>query len=182
MATLLPSSDPNSSFNKTVVLVSFVVNFIDFVGLYQTAARSPGYRYVFEKNVLLTGLGWSLAEAVTLHLIPLWIEARGMEFEWKYIFIGLTANINMFWAFGMVATVWLLRRTNLSRNLSILLTINAVIYVLWPSSAKFLEEVYGIERGYVLLVKAVIAIYLIGTAHIGRMLYFLQSNNTKKAN
>eukprot|EP00475_Leptophrys_vorax_P021513 TRINITY_DN2923_c0_g1_i1.p1 TRINITY_DN2923_c0_g1~~TRINITY_DN2923_c0_g1_i1.p1 ORF type:complete len:236 (-),score=65.89 TRINITY_DN2923_c0_g1_i1:34-741(-) len=180
MATFLPSADPNSSFNSTIVLVSCVVNFIDFVGLYQTGARSLGNRLVFEKNVLLTGLGWSIAEAVTLNLIPLWIEARGMEFEWKFVFIGLQANINMFWAFGMIATVWLLRRTNLSKNLQVLLTFNVVIYVLWSSFAKFLEEVYGIELGYILLLKAAIAVYLIGNSYASKAIYSHQLS--KKAN
>jgi hypothetical protein len=45
--------------------------------------------------LLLYGIGWSTAEAIVSYLIPLWIGARGMEFSWQYIEMGVTSNINL---------------------------------------------------------------------------------------
>jgi hypothetical protein len=40
-------------------------------------------------------VGWAAAEAIVSYLIPLWIGARGMEFSWEYIQMGLASNINL---------------------------------------------------------------------------------------
>ena len=38
-------------------------------------------------------LGWATAELVMTKLLPLWVGARGIEFDWKYMQMSFDANI-----------------------------------------------------------------------------------------
>ena len=39
--------------------------------------------------------GWSFAEAIGLYIVPLWSGARGMEFSWEYVQMGISSNISL---------------------------------------------------------------------------------------
>lgn len=39
--------------------------------------------------------GWALFESLAQFLLPLWIGARGMEFSWEYIEMGIDSNVNL---------------------------------------------------------------------------------------
>ena len=41
-------------------------------------------------KVLVAGLGWGFAELVLTRLVFLWVGARGVEFDWKYIHNAVT--------------------------------------------------------------------------------------------
>jgi hypothetical protein len=36
-------------------------------------------------KILVAGLGWAMAELVLTRLVFLWVGARGVEFDWRYI-------------------------------------------------------------------------------------------------
>ena len=40
-------------------------------------------------------LGWATAELVMTRLLPLWVGARGVEFDWKYIQMSFDANVSL---------------------------------------------------------------------------------------
>lgn len=40
-------------------------------------------------------LGWATAELVMTRLVPLWVGARGVEFDWKYIQMSFDANVSL---------------------------------------------------------------------------------------
>ena len=40
-------------------------------------------------------LGWATAEVVMTRLVPLWVGARGVEFDWKYIQMSFDANVSL---------------------------------------------------------------------------------------
>ena len=39
--------------------------------------------------------GWASAEFLTTKLIPLWVGAKGIEFDWKYTQMSLDSNISL---------------------------------------------------------------------------------------
>lgn len=39
--------------------------------------------------------GWATAELSMTRLLPLWVGARGMEFDWKYMQMSFDANISL---------------------------------------------------------------------------------------
>ncbi|XP_044973954.1 uncharacterized protein LOC123441784 [Hordeum vulgare subsp. vulgare] len=47
--------------------------------------------------------GWAFADSVLHRLAPLWIGARGLEFNWEYIFRGLEANANLVMTLSLAA-------------------------------------------------------------------------------
>lgn len=40
-------------------------------------------------------VGWASAEFLTTKLIPLWVGAKGIEFDWKYTQLSLDSNISL---------------------------------------------------------------------------------------
>ena len=51
--------------------------------------------YVFIIVVVIVFLGWATAELVMTRLLPLWVGARGVEFNWKYIQMSFDANVSL---------------------------------------------------------------------------------------
>ena len=51
--------------------------------------------YVFIVVVVIVFLGWATAELVMTRLLPLWVGARGVEFDWKYIQMSFDANVSL---------------------------------------------------------------------------------------
>ena len=51
--------------------------------------------YVFIIVVVIVFLGWATAELVMTRLLPLWVGARGVEFDWKYIQMSFDANVSL---------------------------------------------------------------------------------------
>jgi hypothetical protein len=49
----------------------------------------------FFVQVLVAGLGWAFAELLLTRVIFLWVGARGIEFDWKYIQNSFDANISL---------------------------------------------------------------------------------------
>ena len=39
--------------------------------------------------------GWATAEVLVTHLVPLWVGARGIEFDWKYMQMSFDANVSL---------------------------------------------------------------------------------------
>lgn len=51
--------------------------------------------YVFIIVVVIVFLGWATAELVMTRLLPMWVGARGVEFDWKYIQMSFDANVSL---------------------------------------------------------------------------------------
>jgi hypothetical protein len=46
-------------------------------------------------QVLVAGVGWAFAELLLTRVIFLWVGARGIEFDWKYIQKSFDSNISL---------------------------------------------------------------------------------------
>ena len=64
----------------------------DLVGLYLALTKISGK---CEIKYLIAGAGWATAELIMTKFLPLWVGARGVEFDWKYIQMSLDSNISL---------------------------------------------------------------------------------------
>ncbi|KAK3859814.1 hypothetical protein Pmani_037248 [Petrolisthes manimaculis] len=105
LATFFPMAEgPPEDSSLTTELVKTTVDFGDIMGLSLVMHRIPGSGHI---KVLITGLGWAAADLVLTRALPLWVGARGLEFDWKYIQISLDANISLVHHLNVALLVWL---------------------------------------------------------------------------
>merc|ERR1712001_793043 len=118
LATFFPVSadeedDPNLEvpFDFITEFLKLTVDTADIVGLYLIIQRVAGKGQV---KVLVAGLGWAFAELILTRIIFLWVGARGIEFDWKYIQNSFDAHINLIHYITMACLVWLWTRRDIS--------------------------------------------------------------------
>merc|ERR1719195_1636195 len=97
LATFFPMSDMEEEegehqFDFLNDFLRATVDIADLVGIYLVMSRVAGKGSV---KVLVAGLGWGFAELVLTRLVFLWVGARGVEFDWKYIQKSFDANISL---------------------------------------------------------------------------------------
>jgi len=112
LATFFPMSD--GPIETTSLMTEFVktsVDFGDIIGLSMVMNRVPGSGHI---KVLITGLGWAAADLLLTRLLPLWVGARGLEFDWRYIQMSLDANVSLVHHLSMALLVWLWSRSDLN--------------------------------------------------------------------
>merc|ERR1719273_1702905 len=80
------------------------VDMADLVGIYLVMSRVSGKGSV---KVLIAGLGWAFAEPVLTRLVFLWVGARGVEFDWRYIQKSFEANISLLHFITVATLVWM---------------------------------------------------------------------------
>lgn len=116
------------------------------------------YRMVIN-GVCVPVAGWGFAEALVSYFIPLWIGARGTEFSWDYIEMGVEANLNIVRQAGLmvvlmltlmrlswqilhlsfIGAVWLLTRRDLAKSVPmgvVLASLVCVIHIALPSAIR----------------------------------------------
>ncbi|KAA3676319.1 uncharacterized protein DEA37_0002528, partial [Paragonimus westermani] len=59
--------------------------------------------------VLATGPYFLVYRATGMY-IPIWVGAKGIEFEWRYLCLSFQANLEMITVFSLFHTIWLLLR------------------------------------------------------------------------
>eukprot|EP01136_Pigoraptor_vietnamica_P042783 Opistho-1_new@17356 len=95
-------------------LLHAAIDSIDLIGMYYcigaTRTSGPG-----DLKPLIVGLGWAAGEAAVTLLLPLWVGARGDEFDWKFIRMGLDANLRLVHHIGVAMLLWLLTRNDMSK-------------------------------------------------------------------
>ena len=68
------------------------VDLVDYIGIYLAVTKVVGKG---EMRIMVTALGWGTAQIIGTKLLPLWMGARGTEFDWKYIQSAFTSNIDL---------------------------------------------------------------------------------------
>jgi len=121
LATVFPvpldedDDDPNAEipFDFLMEFWKLTVDLADLIGLYFVIQRVAGKGQV---KVLTAGLGWAFAELVLTRVIFLWVGARGIEFDWKYIQNSFEANISLLHHITLAALVWLWTRREIQKS------------------------------------------------------------------
>merc|ERR1719449_269452 len=85
------------------------VDMADLIGIYLIMSRVSGKGAV---KVLVAGLGWAFAELVLTRLVFLWVGARGVEFDWRYIQKSFDANISLLHFITLATLVWMWTKRN----------------------------------------------------------------------
>ena len=130
MATFVPSADPHE-FNVSQECMKAFITLADVLGLH----------YLFQKRSSLgtaagIGLSWSATESLFRRLVPLWVEARSLQFSWNHLLTSIEANISIAVHIAFALLVWLWIRKPNSRT-----TVSGVIVgqkFLFPLVTRFL--------------------------------------------
>ncbi|EKX40174.1 hypothetical protein GUITHDRAFT_42004, partial [Guillardia theta CCMP2712] len=107
MATFVPSADPHE-FNVSQECMKAFITLADVLGLH----------YLFQKRSSMgtaagIGLSWSATESLFRRLVPLWVEARSLQFSWNHLLTSIEANISIAIHIAFALLVWLwIRKPN----------------------------------------------------------------------
>ena len=72
--------------------MKLTIDLADLAGIYLVMQRMAAKGQV---KVMATGLGWAFADLLLTRVIFLWVGARGIEFDWKYIQKSFDSNITL---------------------------------------------------------------------------------------
>ncbi|CDW55420.1 Transmembrane protein 147 [Trichuris trichiura] len=95
-------------------LMKASVNVLDVLGLFMVISRSWSGRG--EVRFLTAGLGWAAADCFSTRIIPFWTGALGIEFDWKYLQMGVESNLNLVYYTSLATLLWLWSRRDLNAN------------------------------------------------------------------
>lgn len=73
-------------------IIKTTIDFGDLMALSVVIGKSTGSGQI---RILVAGLGWAAADLVLTKALPLWVGARGLQFDWKYILMSLDANVSL---------------------------------------------------------------------------------------
>jgi len=119
-----------------------LITMCEAVGVYYTLKWTPNIsKFEYSIRVLAVGIGWAFAESVALYLIPLWIGARGMQFSWEYIEMGIASNVNLVLHLAFIGAIWLWARTDVDKASKPLVLFVVAFRVLLPSVLSYLQLV-----------------------------------------
>jgi len=83
------------------------MDLVDLIGMYIALSRIPGRGHM---KVLTAGIGWGTAELLLTRAFAIWVGAKGVEFNWRYIQMALDANTSLVHNVAIAALVWLWSR------------------------------------------------------------------------
>eukprot|EP01027_Heterolobosea_sp_BB2_P004951 GEZU01007616.1.p1 GENE.GEZU01007616.1~~GEZU01007616.1.p1 ORF type:complete len:227 (-),score=38.49 GEZU01007616.1:62-742(-) len=172
MATFIPSG---SDF--VLEALKSLFNVIDLVGFYIVITRSTGDK---DRKVLSAGLGWAAGEAIISRFLPIWIGARGQEFDWQYIQLSIRSNFDLFSHIALAALMHMHTRPTTAQNPQLKTTLSAGIayitsFQLITVIAKY---VLGLSSNWLLLsVHAALTASAVALAH---KLYYAPQQQQQK--
>lgn len=114
LATFFPPGDVSSigGFDALGEFLKATVDLADLVGIHIVMTKVAGKG---ETKFLVAGLGWASAELLMTRFVPLWVGARGMEFDWHYVQISFDSNISLVNHITTATLVWLWNRNDLRK-------------------------------------------------------------------
>ncbi|CAN8014254.1 unnamed protein product [Ixodes persulcatus] len=114
LATFFPPGDVSSvgGFDVLGEFLKATVDLADLVGIHVVMTRVAGKG---ETKFLVAGLGWASAELLMTRFVPLWVGARGMEFDWRYVQLSFDSNISLVNHITTATLVWLWNRNDLRK-------------------------------------------------------------------
>ncbi|CAG0914700.1 unnamed protein product [Notodromas monacha] len=117
LATFFPSMEGHtggSSFDFFGEFLRTTVDLGDLLGIYLILSHIGGKN---DMRLMAVAVGWSMAEFVLTKLLPLWVGARGLEFDWKHMQSALDSNVALVANLASVALVWMWSRNDLTGGL-----------------------------------------------------------------
>lgn len=149
LATVFPAFD-DSKFDVLIEFLKITVDIGDIIGLHLAMTRIAGK---CEIKYLIAGVGWASAELIMTKFFPLWVGARGVEFDWKYIQMSLDSNISLAQHVATALLVYLYNRNDTSKNSKALVFLIALCCYR-PLLAEILVHSFGLGSWSLILCKA----------------------------
>jgi hypothetical protein len=110
IALIFPITDDGSMEESlSDAFMHRTVDLVDYIGIYLAVTRVVGKG---EMRIMVTSLGWGTAQLIGTKLLPLWMGARGTEFDWKYIQGAFTSNVDLVNLITAVGLLWLWSRND----------------------------------------------------------------------
>ncbi|ELT93534.1 hypothetical protein CAPTEDRAFT_171355 [Capitella teleta] len=151
LATFFPASDiPDGQFDVVGEFLKSTVDLADLVGLHLVMAKSGKGNLKF----LISGMGWATSELIMTKFLPLWVGARGLEFDWKYMQMGLDSNVSLIHHLTTAVLVWLYSRTDLRRSALPVVIMLLALVSYKPLIVEILIHAVGLGSWTLLLAKA----------------------------
>ncbi|XP_032651250.1 BOS complex subunit TMEM147 isoform X2 [Chelonoidis abingdonii] len=158
LATFFPTWEGGAgAYDFVGEFMKATVDLADLVGLHLVMSRNAGKG---EYKIMVAAMGWATAELVMSRCIPLWVGARGIEFDWKYIQMSIDSNINLVHYIAMAALVWMFTRYDLPKRYRLPLTLLLGLSVYKAFFMESFVHVFLLGSWTALLVKAVITGFL----------------------
>ncbi|KAK3697918.1 hypothetical protein QZH41_013005 [Actinostola sp. cb2023] len=152
LATFFPISDVSpDSMDYIGEFLRSTIDLADLLGLYLIMTKIAGKG---DLKVLVAGLGWSTAELAMTRLLPLWVGARGMEFDWKYMQMSFDANISLGHHIATATLVWLWSRTDLHKTFLPVVIVFLALGCYKPLIIEVLSHTLGVQSWALLVLKA----------------------------
>ncbi|KAB7494144.1 Transmembrane protein [Armadillidium nasatum] len=127
LATFFPTSEGSSeSVNLFHEIIKATIDIGDLLGLSLVIAKTVGGSQSVGSGhikILTAGLGWAAADLFLTRALPLWVGARGLQFDWKYILMSLDANVSLISHLSVATLIWLWLRNDLAAQLRPLIAI-----------------------------------------------------------
>ncbi|XP_064651137.1 BOS complex subunit TMEM147-like [Lineus longissimus] len=175
LATFFPSFDvPAGSLDVIGEFLKTTVDVIDLVGIHLIMSKIAGKGQL---KFMVAGLGWATAELVMTKLFPLWVGARGVEFDWKYVQLSFEANIQLVQHIATAVLVWLYSRHDLNRSrLPVVMSLMG-LSCYKPLIVEILIHAMGLGSWTLLLLKAMFTV-VVGTSSLVMYLELSQTVNS----
>merc|ERR1712079_182067 len=111
-AAAVAAAAASADFDFLTEFLKLTVDLADLIGLYMIMQRFVAGKGTVK--ILVAGVGWAFAEFLLTRVIFLWVGARGIEFDWKYMQKSFDANINLVHYLTLACLVWLWMRREVS--------------------------------------------------------------------
>ncbi|XP_029432202.1 transmembrane protein 147 isoform X2 [Rhinatrema bivittatum] len=154
LATFFPTWEGGAGVYDFVgEFMKATVDLADLVGLHLVMSRNAGKG---EYKIMVAATGWATAELVMSRCIPLWVGARGIEFDWKYIQMSIDSNISLVHYIVMAALVWMFTRYDLPKHHRLPVTFLLGLSVYKAFLMESLGHLFRLGSWTALLVKALL--------------------------
>jgi len=101
---------------------------IDCFGMYYVLTKQQKASLA-EVKILSVALGWSFAESLLTRFVDFYVNARSLQFDWKYLLIAADANFALLQNVSMCTLLWLSSRGSRSSTALIVLYLIALTFV-----------------------------------------------------
>lgn len=155
LATFFPVYDSSSSFDFVGEIMKCTIDIADLVGLHLVMTKLVAKG---QMKFLVAGLGWAGAELLVTRFLPLWVGARGVEFDWKYMQMSLESNINLIQNVVVATLVWLYSRNYLHKALLPLVVAFLCLSIYRPIVIQILIQCFNLGSWNLLLAKALLTL------------------------
>ncbi|XP_030833468.1 transmembrane protein 147 [Strongylocentrotus purpuratus] len=166
LATFFPTSE--GGVNHLDIMGEFMKSTIDLgdlIGFYfiMNSISAKG-----ELKFLVAGVGWATAELIMTRVVPMWVGARGTEFDWKYIQLSLESNVNLVQHISTAALVWLWSRHDLNKSVQPIVVTLLALSSYKPLVVEILIHAAGLGSWTLLLAKS---FFTFGVGFVALQLY-----------